>query len=168
MFLREEGEKAAMRLSFLKGASFGLTSGIITTLGLMTGLEAGSGSKSVILGGIFTIAIADALSDSLGMHVSEESAAKGEKDIWEATFATFLAKFIFALTFAIPILLLPLQTAMWVAIIWGLLLLSGLSYWLARKNGSNPLHAIGEHLFIAVLVIVLTTLVGRLVAHLVG
>ena len=62
-----------MRLSFKTGFSFGLTSAIITTLGLMVGLESGTQSKIAVLGGILTIAVADAFSDSLGIHVSQES-----------------------------------------------------------------------------------------------
>ena len=45
------------------GLSFGLTSGVITTLGLLVGLNSSTHSKMVVLGGILVIAIADALSD---------------------------------------------------------------------------------------------------------
>jgi len=62
-----------MKVSVKKGFSFGLTSGIITTLGLMVGLNAGTHSKIVVIGGILSIAIADAFSDALGMHISEEA-----------------------------------------------------------------------------------------------
>ena len=55
--------------------SFGLTSGIITTLGLIVGLHSGTHSKLAVIGGILTIAMADAFSDALGIHVSEESEA---------------------------------------------------------------------------------------------
>ncbi|HIE31931.1 MAG TPA: hypothetical protein EYP67_06070, partial [Methanosarcinales archaeon] len=65
-----------MRHSLKTGFSFGLTSGIITTLGLMVGLHSGTHSELVIIGGILTIAIADAFSDALGIHVSEESESK--------------------------------------------------------------------------------------------
>jgi len=72
-----------MRHSIKMGFSFGLTSAIITTLGLMVGLHSGTHSKLVILGGIFTIAVADAFSDALGIHVSEESENKhSAKEIW--------------------------------------------------------------------------------------
>jgi len=65
------------------GLSFGLTSAVITTLGLMVGLHSGTHSKVVVLGGILTIAIADAFSDALGIHVSEESEhATTAKHIW--------------------------------------------------------------------------------------
>lgn len=71
-----------MKISIRKGLGFSLTSGIITTLGLIIGLNAGTGSKIVIIGGILTIAIADALSDSLGVHMSEESGSKRTKKIY--------------------------------------------------------------------------------------
>ena len=62
-----------MKISWKTGISFGLTSGVITTLGLMVGLHSGSHSRAIVIGGIMTIAIADAMSDALGIHVSEES-----------------------------------------------------------------------------------------------
>jgi len=52
-----------MKRSFRIGFSFGLTSGIITTLGLMVGLYSSTNSQLVVIGGILTIAIADSLSD---------------------------------------------------------------------------------------------------------
>jgi len=107
-----------MKHSLKVGFSFGLTSGIITTLGLMVGLHAGTHSKLVVIGGILTIAIADAFSDALGIHISEESEIKhSPKEIWESTLATFLFKFIFASTFIVPVLLLKLLTAIFVSII---------------------------------------------------
>ena len=62
-----------MKDSLRTGISFGLTSGIITTLGLMVGLHSGTHSRVIVIGGILTIAIADAFSDALGIHISEES-----------------------------------------------------------------------------------------------
>ena len=69
-----------MKISIRKGLGFGLTSGVITTLGLLVGLNAGTHSKKIVLGGILLIAIADALSDALGIHISEEA---GSKEITE-------------------------------------------------------------------------------------
>ena len=79
-----------MKHSLKVGFSFGLTSGIITTLGLLTGLNSSTNSKLVVIGGILTIAIADAFSDALGIHVSEESENKHtSREIWESTFFYF-------------------------------------------------------------------------------
>lgn len=37
---------------------------------LMAGLHSGTHSRAIVIGGILTIAIADAMSDALGIHVS--------------------------------------------------------------------------------------------------
>jgi len=154
-----------MKHSWIKGLGFGLTSGVITTLGLMVGLDSTTHSKIVVLGGIFVIAIADALSDSLGMHVSVESENKyTDKHIWESTIATFFSKLIVALSFAIPILLFSLNTAIMINIIWGLLLIAGFSFYIAKKEKIKPLHAIIEHVSIAIIVIIATYYIGTYVA----
>jgi VIT1/CCC1 family predicted Fe2+/Mn2+ transporter len=147
------------------GFSFGLTSGIITTLGLMVGLHSGTGSKLVVLGGILTIAIADAFSDALGIHISEESEnVHSTREIWESTISTFLAKFVFALTFIIPILMFKLSTAIVVSIIWGLSILAIVSYGMAKEQGEKPWKVVAEHLIIALVVIVTTHYVGHWVS----
>ena len=150
-----------MNHSIKIGFSFGLTSGIITTLGLMVGLHAGTGSKLAVLGGIITIAIADAFSDALGIHISEESESKHTtKEIWQSTASTFSSKFVFALTFVIPIMLFQLPTAIIISIIWGLSLLTILSIQLAKIQKKDAWKVIGEHLLIACIVIIITHYAG--------
>jgi hypothetical protein len=56
---------------------------VTTTLGLIVGLHSFFGSKLVVIGGVLTIAIADAFSDALGIHVSEEAEmVHTSKEIW--------------------------------------------------------------------------------------
>ena len=150
-----------MKHSLKVGFSFGLTSAIITTLGLMVGLHSGTHSKLVVISGILTIAIADAFSDALGIHVSEESEnTHTTKEIWESTISTFLCKFIFAMTFIVPVLLFPLTTAIIVSIVWGLSLLGIFSFYMAKEQKVKPWKVISEHLFIALMVIIITHYVG--------
>ncbi|MCW4031892.1 MAG: hypothetical protein NWF08_00675 [Candidatus Bathyarchaeota archaeon] len=138
-----------------------MTSGIITTLGLIVGLHSGTHSKLVIIGGILIIAIADAFSDALGIHISEESENKhSSKEIWESTISTFISKFVFASTFLVPILLLELSTAIIFSVIWGLLVLAILSFNIAREQQKKPLKIILEHIIIALLVIITTHYIG--------
>jgi VIT1/CCC1 family predicted Fe2+/Mn2+ transporter len=150
-----------MKHSLKTGFSFGLTSGIITTLGLMVGLHSGTHSKLVVIGGILTIAVADAFSDALGIHVSEETENKhATKEIWESTISTFLSKFVFALTFLVPLLLLQLSTAIIVSVAWGLFLLGIFSFFIAKEQKAKPWKVVMEHLIIALVVIVTTHYVG--------
>ncbi len=154
-----------MKHSLKIGLCFGLTSGIITTLGLIVGLDSGTHSKMVVLGGILTIAIADAFSDALGIHVSEESEQKHTtKEIWEATTATFLSKFLFALTFIIPIIIFQLSTAIVISVIWGLFVLSILSLTISKEKKEKAWKSIVEHLIIALIVIILAHYVGDLIS----
>jgi VIT1/CCC1 family predicted Fe2+/Mn2+ transporter len=130
-------------------------------MGLMVGLHSGTHSKGAVLGGILTIAIADALSDAIGIHISEESEnVHTGKEIWVSTFSTFIAKFMFAMTFAVPIMFFSLDKAIIISVIWGLTLLGVLSYYIARLQNRNKWEIILEHLIIGILVVGITHLVG--------
>lgn len=154
-----------MRLALKTGFSFGLTSGIITTLGLMVGLHSGTHSELVVVGGILTIAVADAFSDALGIHVSQEAQNKhSKKEIWLATVATFFSKLLFALTFILPVLFLPLLPAIVVSVIWGLLVLAIFSFLIGRQGKGDPWKVVLEHLVIALVVIVITHFIGDWIA----
>jgi len=144
------------------GLSFGLTSAVITTLGLIVGLDASINTKMAVLGGILIIAIADSFSDALGIHVSEESEnVHTTKQIWKSTISTFLSKFVFALTFAVPVILLPLDAAVIVDIIWGFLLLAVFSYYIALQQKTAPWKVVLEHVVIGIIVIAITYFVGK-------
>lgn len=148
--------------SLKTGISFGATSGVITTLGLVVGLHAGTHSRLAVLGGILTIAIADGFSDALGIHISEESEnvhTRGQ--IWTSTISTFLTKLVFTLTFVIPVFLFALPRAIIVCIAWGLGVLAVLSYEIALSQGKEPWKVIGEHVLIGVAVVLVTHLVGN-------
>lgn len=147
------------------GLSFGLVSGAITSLGLVVGLAFGTESRLAVIGGIVTIAIADSFSDALGIHVSEESeSVHSETEIWVSTVVTFIAKFVTSASFLVPILLLELRTAVWVSVAWGLSAVGGLSWVIARREGGRPWGAVLEHCGVAIVVILLTALLGRWVS----
>ncbi len=143
------------------GLFFGATSGVITTIGLIAGLNAGTKSLTAVLGGIFVIAVADAMSDALGIHLAEEANPNtSHGHVWSATITTFVTKFVFSLSFAIPLLLLPLGPAVMACGVWGMIVITVLSYFLARSQNARPLAIIGEHLLIAIVVVVLSHLIG--------
>ena len=92
-----------MKKAINTGLNFGLTSGVITTLGLIVGLHAGTHSTLAVIGGIITIAIADSMSDALGIHISQEGESdSNHRDVWTATFMTLLSKMGMAATFLVP------------------------------------------------------------------
>lgn len=150
-----------MKEALRTGISFGLTSAVITTLGLMVGLHSGTHSRLVVLGGIVTIAVADAFSDALGIHISEESENNHTaKEVWGSTAVTFLTKLLFAMTFAVPVFFFPLSTAILISLVWGLSILTLFSYVMAKNKGEKPWKIVTEHLLIAVVVIAITHWLG--------
>ncbi len=154
--------------SWSVGISFGVTSGVITTIGLMVGLSAGTNSKTAVVAGILTIAVADSLSDALGIHISEENEGiHTRREVWSATLATFTAKLTMAMTFLIPVLLFPLGTAVAVAIAWGAAALASLSFYAGRLQRVDPGPIVLEHLGVAAVVIIAAQLLGVAVSTLV-
>jgi VIT1/CCC1 family predicted Fe2+/Mn2+ transporter len=154
----------------MTGFSFGLTSGVITSLGMIVGLHSATSSRFVIIAGILIMAIADGLSDAAGVHISEESelergtAKHTQKEIWIATIFTFISKLIFTLTFAIPFLFFSLKTAVFVAIMWGMLLLIFLNFTIAKIKQENSAMLIFEHVLLAIFVITISHWVGHFIA----
>ena len=143
------------------GFNFGLTSGIITTLGLMVGLHSSTQSDYVVMGGILTIAVADALSDSIGMHFAIESQNKHSKqEIWEGTFSTMFYKFLFSSIFIVPVLLLELHKAIIISVMIGMYLIFANSLFLARKQDLPPSTVIIEHLALTMAVVLASHFIG--------
>jgi len=150
--------------SFKSGINFGLTSAVITTLGLIIGLNSSTGSKLAVIGGILTIAIADSFSDALGIHIAEESREKNKnKRIWAATISTLLSKFIFATTFLLPVVFFELKTAIIINIVWGILILSSVSIKIAKDQKVKAWRIILEHNSIAAIVMIITYWTGKMI-----
>jgi VIT1/CCC1 family predicted Fe2+/Mn2+ transporter len=143
--------------------SFGATAAIITNLALVVGLRTGEHAKISIIGGMLIIALADNVSDSVGIHIYQESECLAQKEVWISTFSNFMSRLIVSLTFISLVLFLPLQLAVFISLAWGLLLLSFISYRIARERKLNPYTAMLEHMIIAVFVIFMSDFFGKLI-----
>jgi hypothetical protein len=146
------------------GIFFGATSGVITTVGLMVGLQAGTQSFTAVLGGVVVIAVSDSMSDALGIHLAQEADPESTRaHIWAATLWAFVSKFLVAISFALPLILLPLDQAVLVGVVWGLTIVTFMSYFLAHMQQTSAWRVVGEHVSIALVVIALSHYVGVLV-----
>jgi VIT1/CCC1 family predicted Fe2+/Mn2+ transporter len=154
----------------ITGVSFGLTSAVITSLGVIVGLQSATASKLAVVAGIVVLAIADGLADAAGLHMAEEAetekgkAKHSSKEVWLITLFTFLSVSGFILTFAVPFLVLPFQTAVSACIAWGTFLLITLNFYLAKLRKVNPIKIICEHLLLAAFVIAVSYWIGGLIA----
>lgn len=158
-----------MKRALRSGFSFGLTSGTITTLGLIVGLHSSTNSRIVVIGGILTIAVVDAFSDSLGMHMAQEAQNYyTHKIVWMSTIFTFLFKFIFSSIFIIPVLIFDLHKAIIISVLIGIYLIFLVSLIIAREKNESPYKVIGEHIFIALFVIIIAHYVGSFISNIFG
>jgi VIT1/CCC1 family predicted Fe2+/Mn2+ transporter len=156
----------AMNLQRLKSIlptrfSFGATSAIITNLGLIVGFDSLTNPKSSIIRSMLVIAIADNISDTLGMHVYQESQKLGRKEVMASTFSNYATRLFASLVFVVIIAVLPMPIATIVALTYGLGLLVLTSYFIARDSNLSPRKAVLEHVVVAVLVIVVSDWLGK-------
>ncbi|MCD6257576.1 hypothetical protein J7J45_05885 [Candidatus Aerophobetes bacterium] len=153
----------------LTGISFGLTSAVITSLGMIVGLNSATSSRLAVGAGIIVMAVADGLADAMGLHLAEESEIENgkvkhtSKEVWLTTAVTFFSVSGFCSTFAIPILLFPMKLAVFLAISWGILLLVILNFYIARIKKERPLKLILQHILLAIFVIAISYEIGNLI-----
>jgi len=143
---------------------FGSSAAIITEVSLIVGLGAVQASKGAILGGLLTIALADNISDSLGIDLYKESEGCGKRLSFLATLLNFLSRLLICLSFVAIVLFFPVSQAIPVGIVWGLILLTIISYLITKSNNENSITEIIKHVLVAVIVILLSRYVGYLVA----
>ena len=136
--------------------SFGGTSGIITNLAIIIGLDTLANAKISIIGSLLVVALADNISDTLGIHIYQESEGLSRKAVWISSFTNFLARFLVSLGFIFIIFLLPIKIAVITSIIYGFLVLSTVSYLISKRKKVSPWQPVIEHIMIALIVIFLS------------
>jgi VIT1/CCC1 family predicted Fe2+/Mn2+ transporter len=139
---------------------FGSTSAIITNLALVVGLETSINAKLNIVASILVIAIADNISDTLGIHIYQEAEGLKGKEVWLYSFTNFITRLLVSMIFILLVVLLPLRLAVISSIIFGLLILAIISYIIARHKKINPYRAIIDHIIIALLIVLTSNFLG--------
>jgi vacuolar iron transporter family protein len=143
---------------------FGATTAVITNMGLITGLFFIPNAKMTIIGSILVIALADNISDSLGIHIFQEAEKLKIKEVWLSTLTNFLTRFLVSMVFVLVISLMPIEEAVVGLVVLGMALLAVISFFVARSQNRNPLFAIAEHIGIAILVILASHWIGEWIA----
>jgi VIT1/CCC1 family predicted Fe2+/Mn2+ transporter len=149
--------------------SIGGTAAIITSMGLIAGLTQGYNARASIITGLLIVAIADNISDSFSIHIYKESQGSSRREVNISTFGNFMIRLLTVLTFICIVLLFPPTAAFIISSVWGLVLLTMLSYIIAKNRGTRLLREIFWHLTVALLVIICSKLLGtfivKTVAH---
>jgi hypothetical protein len=144
---------------------FGCSAAVITNVSLIVGMGSARAGKGPILGGLLTFALADNISDSLGIRLYKESEGCGERLSRLATALNFFSRLLVSLSFVAIVLILPAAQAMIIGIVWAFLLLTLISFLITRRNHENSVTTIIRHIVIAVIAIASSRCVGQLIAR---
>ncbi len=144
----------------LRRLSFGGPAAIVTSMALIVRLGTATTAKAAIIGSLLVIGLADNLTDSLSVHIYQEAEPLAHRQALHTTIANYIARLTVTATFVLLVLLLPMQTSAFAAIAWGLFLLSGLSYLLAKARQVSATGEIFKHAGVALGVIVMSKAIG--------
>jgi len=147
----------------LANFSFGAVSAVITCLALIISFDTTNQSKLVVIGSLFVIALADNISDTLGIHIYQEGEFSSFKNVWRATLLNFLTRFGVILVFILFVFSLPPIPAAICSLLYGFLVITIISYLVARKRNLSAKAIIVEHLLIATLVLGLSKYITYLI-----
>jgi len=145
--------------------SFGGTSAIVTSMGVIIGLGAASAELATVVSGLLIVAFADNLSDSLSIHMYQEAEKLEGRTAFRSTLTNFMTRILVALSFVAIVLMLPAPYAAMVALGWGCALLAAISCMLARSRSVGAAPEVVKHLGMAVLVIGASRVIGLWIMH---
>ncbi|HEV2467764.1 MAG TPA: hypothetical protein VGS78_01115 [Candidatus Sulfotelmatobacter sp.] len=144
--------------------SFGGTAAIVTSMALIAGLDAANAGKASVISALLIAAVADNLTDSLSVHMYQESERLAQKEVFLGTLSNFATRLIVCMSFVLIVLVLPERRAAIWGMAWGLSLLVGLTCILARYRDVSALSEVAKHLAVAVAIILVSKNVGRWIA----
>jgi|SRR3974390_1325620 len=147
----------------LPTVSFGAVSAIVTSIGLIIGLGTVGISTPTIIAGLLIVGLADNLTDSLSIHVYQESEKLEQQAAFEATISNFVTRLLISISFVIVVLVFSSSTAVFVSLAWGIALLTGVTWLVAKSRGANVTTEVLKHLAVAAVVIVASRAIGVLI-----
>jgi VIT1/CCC1 family predicted Fe2+/Mn2+ transporter len=130
-------------------------------MALIIGLEAAKSTRGTIIGSLLVIAIADNLTDSLSMHIYQESERLDAPGAFLTTVTNFFSRLLISLTFGLIVAFIPMPTVVYVGVAWGILLLSALTMILARERNVPVFPEVFKHVGLALIVILVARLIGE-------
>jgi VIT1/CCC1 family predicted Fe2+/Mn2+ transporter len=147
----------------LANFSFGAVSAVITCLALIISFNTATSSKLGVIGSLLIIALADNISDTLGIHIYQEGEFSSFRNVWKATLSNFLTRLGVILIFVLIVFSLPPQAAAICSIVYGFFILTIVSYLIARKKNISPQKIISEHILIAIAVLIVSKYITYLI-----
>jgi hypothetical protein len=144
--------------------SFGGTAGIVTSMALIAGLDAAKTGRASIVSALLIAAFADNLTDSLSVHMYQESERLEQREAFFGTLTNFITRLLLCLSFVLIVVLLPVGIAAIWGLAWGISLLVVLTCMLARYRNVSAMSEVGKHLAVALGIILVSQRIGHWIA----
>jgi hypothetical protein len=147
----------------LPAVSVGTASAIVTSMGVIIGFGVASISKPTIIAGLLIVGLADNVTDSLSIHIYQESERLEHHAAFRATIGNFAARLIISLSFVFLAFTFSSAAMILVCLIWGALLLATLTWFVAKNRNANVMTETLKHLAVAAVVIAASLVTGTLI-----
>ena len=147
----------------LTTVSFGAASAVVTSIGLIIGFSAAGIAKPTIIAGLLIVGLADNLTDSLSIHIYQESERLEQRAAFKATVGNFAARLIISLSFVLLVLAFSSANALLASLAWGVALLGGLTWLVAQNRGASVIAELCKHLTLAAVVVAASYATGTLI-----
>lgn len=141
--------------------SYGGSAAIATSMALVSGLGAAGATKPVVASALLIAALADNLTDSLSIHIFQESEQLDQKEAFVGTLSNFATRLLVCLSFILLVGLLPVSVALGGILAWGMLLLAALTFLVARERKVGALLEVAKHLLVAASVVIVSKAIGH-------
>jgi len=158
-------KRAIFKLYYkLESFAFGISSAVMTVMGIIVGLVSAQQSISAVIGGIASVGIADSMADALGVYTAKKS-EKGSSDkvALRVALATFWSKLFFSASFVAIFMIFPNNQTLTVSIIWGLAVLAGIHFLIAFAREEKIIWNILKNIGLAIIIILTSFWVGSLI-----
>jgi len=150
-----------------QGAVFGFMEGVVMLMGVLIGL-ATTGDKRIAVLGVLAAGVADAFANTAGFHVSQESEGiYTQKSIRLSTVWCFFATIAASIAVSIPLILLPLNSAIAVSFIIAITTLVLIAMYVSKYHHVKGIRLIIEYVVIGVVAAIATHYIGKLITSLI-
>ena len=122
-------------------------------MGMIIGFGVASISKPTIIAGLLIVGLADNVTDSLSIHIYQESERLEQQAAFRATVGNFATRLIISLSFVILVVWFSSTGMLLACLIWGVLLLTTLTWFVAKNRNANVSTEVLKHLAVAAAVI---------------
>lgn len=147
----------------LRKITFGMTSAVVTGIAAVGTLFSNPNGKMLVIPSLLVFALADNIADTFGIHMYQDSEHLKHKQVWTGTIINYCVRLLVSLLFISILFIFPAYLASILCILIGLFLLTAISYIIAKQRSVNPLLMIAEHVGLAIIVLILSAVVGAII-----